>query len=73
MSGNRLVTPMQKDYLLLAIPTPGSSVPEIVRATVPEGLSRMDLYLSLMANIPADAPQPTALNITDDRLATILG
>lgn len=73
MSGKCLVTTMKKDYLLLAVPSPVSEVPEIVRATVPEGLSRMDLYLSILAHIPADAPQPQPLNLTDDRLANLLG
>lgn len=58
---DRTGSPVQ-DHLLLAVPSCEGG-PTILRVTVPEGLSREDVYLSLIAEIPAAAPQPVALNI----------
>lgn len=64
---------MKKDYLLLAVPTPGSDLPEVVRATVPENMTRWDLYVTILASVPADAPQPVPLNLDDDLTTNMAG
>lgn len=39
------------------------------RVTVPEGLTREDLYWQILAEIPADEPQPVALNLESESVA----
>lgn len=54
------------DTLILAAPNDdGSPGYTYLRVRCPEGLSRQDTYLHLLSLIPAGAPQPKALNLTD--------
>ncbi|MGP9760887.1 hypothetical protein [Corynebacterium sp. AOP12-C2-36] len=50
------------DTLLLATPT-GADNLEVIRVRVPDNLSREDLFLHILADIPAGEPQPYALNL----------
>lgn len=52
------------DSLLLAVPPDDSGgEPTVLRVRVPAGMAREDVYFQVLAEVPADAPQPVALNI----------
>jgi hypothetical protein len=57
------------DTLLLASATPTGGM-ELYRVEVPDGLDAMDLYLQIVADIPAGEVQPVALNLTDADVAS---
>lgn len=53
------------DDLLLAVfdPDDPNSDPTVIRVRVPDDLTATDLYLKVLAEVPAGQPQPVALNI----------
>lgn len=43
----------------------------VFSVTVPEGLTKLDTYLLIIANHDAHGPQPRALNLDDNELVAL--